>query len=89
MNDLGGFLFDGPEDLVPDGCSRPPVSKTDSSGDDQEEIEKYVESVKRRAQESNRLEGSSMQDKSVIPRHSELWMLPVPVHSFHVILMIG
>jgi len=89
MNDLGGFLFDSPEELALNSCPRPPVSGTNFSGDDWEEIEKYVESVKRRAQESNRLGGSSTQDKSVIPRRPELWMLPVPVHSFHVILMIG
>ena len=49
-----------------------------------EEIQKYVESLKRRARESNRVVGSSMQDKSLIPRRLELWMLPVPVHSFHL-----
>lgn len=69
---------------------RPLVSATDSGCIDREkiinkeEIQKYVESLKRRARESNRVVGSSMQDKSLIPRRLELWMLPVPVHSFHL-----
>lgn len=94
-NDSGGFLFDDPEELVLDGPPRPLVSATDSGCinrdeiTNQEEIEKYIKSLKRRAQDSNRIGGSSTQDKSLIPRRLELWMLPVPVHSFHVVLMIG
>ena len=74
-----------------DGHPRPhlPLSATDSSGKDWEEIEEYVKSLKRRAQESNCVGGSSTQDKFLIPRRPELWMLPVPVHSFHAVLMIG
>ena len=68
---------------------RPPVSTTDSGSNDLEEIEKYLEALRRRAQESNRVGGSSTQDKSLILRRPELWMLPVPVHSFHAVLMIG
>jgi hypothetical protein len=49
----------------------------------------YVKSLKRRAHESNRVGSSSTQDEALIPRRLELWMLPVPVHSFHVVLMIG
>ena len=61
----------------------PPVSTTDSGSNDREEIEKYVEALKKRALESNREggTGSRTQDKSVIPRRLELWTLPVPVHS--------
>jgi hypothetical protein len=64
---------------------RPSVSATDS-GKDLEAIEQYIKSVKERAQESNR---RSTQEKSVIPRHPQLWMLPVPVHYFYVVFMIG
>ena len=94
-NDSGGFLFDDPEELVLDGPPRPLVSATDSgciNQDEiinQEELEMYVKSLKRRAHESNRVGSSSTQDEALIPRRLELWMLPVPVHSFHVVLMIG
>jgi hypothetical protein len=89
-NDSGGFLLDDPEELVLDG-PRPLVSATDSgcvNRDEiinQEEIEEYVKSIKRRAQESNSVRGSSTQDEPLIPRRSELWMLPVPVNFFHVV----
>ena len=62
-----------------DAGHRPPVPMTDTDGNDREEIAAYVESLKRRARESNRVGGSSTQDKSVISRPPELWMLPVPV----------
>lgn len=66
---------------------RSPVIATDSGGIDLEGIREYVESLKRRAQESNCAGGSNT---SFISRHLELWMLPVPVHfSFHLVLMIG
>lgn len=77
-----------------DGPPRPLVSAIDPGYIDrddtinQEEIEKYVKSLKRRTQESNRVGGSSTQDESLIPRRLELWMLPVPVHSFHVVLIL-
>lgn len=57
---------------------RPPVPTTDIDGNDREEIAAYIESLKTRNRESNRVESSS-QDKSLISRRSELWMLPVPV----------
>jgi hypothetical protein len=66
---------------------RSPVVATDSGGIDFEGIREYVESLKRRAQESNRVGGSNT---SFISRRLELWMLPVPVRfSFHVVLTIG
>jgi hypothetical protein len=55
---------------------RPSVSATES-GDNLEAIEQYVQSIKKRARDSN-----STQDKT--PRRPQLWMLPVPVHSFYV-----
>jgi hypothetical protein len=80
---------------VLDGTPRLLVSATDSGRIDRDkiinrdEIEEYVKNLKRRAQESNRVGGSGTQDESLIPRRLELWMLPVPVRSFHVILMIN
>ena len=68
----------------------PLVPTTDTDGNDREEIAAYVESLKRRTRESNRVGGSSTQDKSLISRRSELWMLPVPVpFSYMFVLMIG
>jgi hypothetical protein len=79
---LGGFLFDR---LELDGSRPPrrPASATDSGDGDHEDIEEYVKSLKRKAQESRRVGGSST-DKSLIPHRPELWMLPVPVRSFHI-----
>ena len=51
-------------------------------------IDKYIESLKRRAHEFNDTEGSNTQGKSSILRRPELWMLPVLVDSFHIVLMI-
>ena len=86
-NDSGGFLSDDPEEPALEH-PRPHVSVADSVSNDREDIQKYVEALKRRAQKSNCVGGSSTQDKSVIPRRPELWMLPVSVHSFHIVLMI-
>lgn len=89
-NYLGGFLSDVPEELILDGPPRPLVSATDSgctNRDDivnQDEIEKYVKDLKRRTRESDRVGSGSTQDETVIPRRLELWMLPVPVHYFHL-----
>ena len=52
------------------------VSATDSGDNDPEEIEEYVKSIKRRAQEPSHIGGSS----STQARHPELWTLPVLVH---------
>jgi hypothetical protein len=82
-NDSAGFLHDYPEERAFGDRSCLPVSATDSGGIDLEEVKKYVKLVKRRAQESNRVGGSSM-DKSVILRRPQLWMLPVPVRSFYI-----
>jgi hypothetical protein len=60
------------------------VSATDSGDNEQAEVEEYVKSIKRRAQESSRIGSSSTQD-----RGPELWTLPVPVRFFHAVLMIG
>jgi hypothetical protein len=65
---------------VPHGLPFSPVS---SRGDDQEEIDEYLKSLKRRTQGSNRVGGSSTQDT-----HPELWMLPVPVRSFHLLMVL-
>jgi hypothetical protein len=56
------------------GLPRSLVFATDSGDNDREEIEEFVKSVKRRAQEDSRIGGSSAQD-----RRPELWTLPVPV----------
>ena len=68
---LDGFLTDDQEGLV--ACSLPHslVSVTDSSGNDQEDIQEYLKSLKSRAEKSS----SNTQDK-----HLELWTLPVPVN---------
>src|ERR1700678_1673159 len=83
-DDSGGFFFDNPEALV-DGHPRPLVSVTHSRNISQEEIDEYLKSLKRRAQESRHVGGSSTQEEFLIPHCSELWMLPVPVHCFHCI----
>ena len=59
---------------------RPMASSPLSFGGDiyDQEIDKYLKSLKRRAQVSNRVGGSSMEDS-----HLQLWMLPVPVRSFY------
>lgn len=88
-NDSGGFLLDDPKEPGLGGRPRPPVSATDSGRNERDEIEEYIEALKRRAQESNRAGGSSTQEKSAILHRPELWMLPVPVHFFHVVLMMG
>ena len=62
------------------------VSATNSGDNDREEIEEYIKSVKKRAQDSSRIGGSS---SSTQDRRPELWTLPVPVRFFHVVLMIG
>ena len=59
------------------------VSATDSGNNDREEIEEYVKSIKKRAQESSRIGSSS---SSTQDRRPELWTLPVPVRFFHVVL---
>ena len=61
---------------------------TDSNGNDWEKIDKYIKSLKRRAHKFNDTEGSNTQGKSSILCCPELWMLPVPVHSFHIVLII-
>ena len=85
-NVSGGFLSDNRNEPVFDDRLRPSVSVTDSDGNDLEVIEEYIKSIKKRARESNR---SSTQDESVIPHRPQLWMLPVPVHAFYVVFMIG
>ena len=82
MNLDGFFGDDDQENLVPQR-SLPSsfVSARDSSGNEQEEIEAYLESLKTRAalrdQESGNIGSSSTQDS-----RSELWTIPVPVRSF-------
>ena len=69
----------------PHSLPRSLVSVPDFSDNDQEEIEDYVKSIKRRARESSHIgDSSGTQDRSL-----ELWTLPVPVRFFHVVLMIG
>jgi hypothetical protein len=82
---LDGFFSDDQEELVPQQAHGLPRSATDSGANDREEIEEYVKSVKRRAQDSSRTGGSS---SSAQDRRPELWTLPVPVRSFAVVLMI-
>ena len=69
----------------PHSLLRSLVSATDSGDNDPEEIEEYVKSIKRRAQEHSRIGGSS----STQDGRPELWTLPVPVHFFHAVFMIG
>jgi hypothetical protein len=61
------------------------VSATDSGDNNQEEIEEYIKSIKKRAQDSSRIGGSSRTED----RRPELWTLPVPVRFFPVVLTIG
>ena len=56
-----------------------PHSVMDSGGKDLQEIESYIKSLKR---------SSRTQDEPIITRPSELWMLPVPVHSSYLAFMI-
>jgi hypothetical protein len=84
MNHSGGFIYDDPKELVP-SRRRPPVFATNSNGNDQEDIEAYVESLKKKAQEYNHIGGSNTQDKLRPPQ--QLWMLHVPVLSFHVLII--
>ena len=60
---------------------RPLVPAIDSGMVDHDKIVEYVESLKRRDRDSYRV-GDSSTHQSIIPHHTELWMLPVPVHSF-------
>ena len=72
---LDGFFNDNAGEPVPDSLPRSPISATGGNDqEDGEEIEEYVKTLKRRAQESSCIEGSSTQD-----RRPELWVLPVPV----------
>ena len=83
-HDSGGFVTEALE-LELDGPPRLPLSLTDSGDIDREEIEEYLKSLKRkRPQKSNHFEGEG----SSISDRSELWMLPVPVHSFYIVFMI-
>jgi hypothetical protein len=74
--DLDGFFNDNQDEQVPHGLPHFPVS---SGVNDQEEIDKYLKYLKRRTQGSNRVGGSSSTQNS----RPQLWMLPVPVRSFH------
>ena len=94
-NQLNWWYSDGffdQEELVPQQPRSPfrsLVSAAESGDNDREEIEEYVKSIKRRAQESGRIGGSSGGSSSTQDRRPELWTLPVPVRLFYVVLLIG
>ena len=67
---LNEFFTDDQEGLVAHSLPHSLVSATDSGGNDQEDIQEYLKSLKRRAEKSS----SNMQDK-----YLELWMLPILV----------
>ena len=73
-----GFFNDNQGELVPHDLPHSSVSSGGNLNDEQA-IDNYIKSLKRRAQGSNRVGSSSTQDK-----RPELWMLPVPVRSFHI-----